>query len=147
MTKKITKRENYEALLTLLPEMLSAELIDEEMDARLAEFLNKEIENLDKRADKAKEYAKKSKAESDALTEMVYDVLMNEERVMTIPEVIEVALAHQADCGATPQKVAYRLNKLVEAGTVTKTTVSVKEEGKATRKVNAYCVSSVEVGE
>lgn len=138
MTKKITKRENYEALLALLPEMLNAELINEEMDARLAEFLNKEIETLDKRAASAKKYAEKSKAKADELAEMVETVLMNENRVMTIPEIVETALAHEANCGATPQKVAYRLTKMVEAGRVAKETVSVKEEGKNARKVNAY---------
>ena len=148
MTKKITKRENYEALLALLPDMLNAELIDEEMDARLADFLNKEIEQLDKRAGKAKEYASKKKAEADALYDMALTVLQNEERAMTIAEVVEVADSHDHSLGATPQKMAYRLNKLVEAGQAVKDTVSVKEEGKATRKVNTYqWIGSAEVEE
>ena len=148
MTKKITKRENYEALLALLPDMLGAELIDEEMDARLADFLNKEIEQLDKRAGKAKEYASKKKAETDALYEMALTVLQNEERAMTIAEVVEVADSHDRSLGATTQKMAYRLNKLVEAGQAVKDTVSVKEEGKAARKVNTYqWIGSAEVEE
>lgn len=138
MTKKITKRENYEALLALLPEMLNAELIDEEMDARLADFLNKEIEQLDKRAGKAKEYASKKKAEADALYDMALTVLQNEERALTISEVVEIANAHESALGATSQKMAYRLNKLVEAGQAVKDSVSIKEEGKAARKVNTY---------
>ena len=138
MTKKITKRENYEALRDLIADAYHNELITAEDSELLDEFLSKEIEQLDKRAGKAKEYASKKKAEADALYDMALTVLQNEERAMTIAEVVEVADSHDHSLGATPQKMAYRLNKLVEAGQAVKDTVSVKEEGKAARKVNTY---------
>ena len=133
-TTKITKRDNYETLLSLLPEMLNANLIDSSMDAQLAEFLNKELENLDKRATNAKKYAAKNKADADALTEQIAAVLALEDRYMTIPEIVDIV--DSADI--TPQKTTYRLNKLVEAGRVEKETTSIKEEGKTARKINVY---------
>lgn len=135
--KKITKRENFETLLTLLPEMLNAGMIDETEDAQLAEFLNKELENLDKRAANAKKYASKKKAEHDELYDCTNTVLNEADTAMTIPEIV-AAVNERWDMDATPQKMTYRLNKLVEDGLATKEQVSIKVEGKPTRKVNAY---------
>ena len=45
---------------------------------------------------------------------------------------------------ATPQKLTYRLNKLVEDGVATKETVSIKVEGKPARRVNAYSAVMIE---
>lgn len=136
--KKITKRENYEMLLTLLPEMLNAGMIDSAEDAQLAEFLNKELENLDKRAANAKKYASKKKAEADSLMELVNSILNEHEGAMTIPEIVAKANELDPEIQATPQKLTYRLNKLVEDGLATKEQVSIKTEGKPARKVNSY---------
>lgn len=138
MTKKITKRENYETLKAVVLNAFDKDYLEGDEANQLVAFIDREIETLDKRAASAKKYAEKNKAKADELAEMVETVLMNENRVMTIPEIVETALAHEANCGATPQKVAYRLTKMVEAGRVAKETVSVKEEGKNARKVNAY---------
>ena len=136
--KKITKRENYEMLLTLLPEMLNAGMIDSAEDAQLAEFLNKELENLDKRAANAKKYASKKKAEADSLMELVNSILNEHEGAMTIPEIVAKANELDPEAQATPQKLTYRLNKLVEDGLAVKNQVSIKTEGKPARKVNSY---------
>lgn len=136
--KKITKRENYEMLLTLLPEMLNAGMIDSAEDAQLAEFLNKELENLDKRAANAKKYASKKKAEADSLMELVNSILNEHEGAMTIPEIVAKANELDPEVQATPQKLTYRLNKLVEDGLAVKEQVSIKTEGKPARKVNSY---------
>lgn len=136
--KKITKRENYETLLALLPEMLNAGMIDSTEDAQLAEFLNKELENLDKRAANAKKYASKKKAEADSLMELVNSILNEHEGAMTIPEIVAKANELDPEAQATPQKLTYRLNKLVEDGLAVKNQVSIKTEGKPARKVNSY---------
>ena len=145
--KKITKRENYETLLSLLPEMLNANLIDSSMDSQLAEFLNKELVALDKRASDAKKYANKKKAQADELTELVNQILNESEGAMTIPEIVAKANELDADVQATPQKLTYRLNKLVEDGLATKEQVSIKTEGKPARKVNAYTAVKFEDAE
>lgn len=143
-TTKITKRDNYNTLLALLPEMLNAGMIDSAEDAQLAEFLNKELENLDKRATNAKKYAAKNKASADALTEAALDVLTEADAYLTIPQIVAAINANGENVDATPQKLTYRLSKLVEAGNVEKETKSIKEEGKTARKVNVYRIKAEE---
>jgi hypothetical protein len=46
--------------------------------------------------------------------------------------------------GATPQKLTYRLTALVKNHDVHKELVTVKEEGKPSRKVNAYRLATDE---
>ena len=139
MEKKITKRANFEALLSLLPDALNHGLIDSAEDARLAEFLNHEIELMDKRAEKAKSYAKNKSAKAgDELADMALEALKEISEVATIADIVEVVNKNHEDAGATSGKLAYRLNKLVEAGLVEKSDVVIKEEGKGSRKVNGY---------
>ena len=78
--EKITKREMFEALAAY------AEATDMEVQigdavvtaADFAAFATKEIEQLDKKAVKAKERAAAKRADGDALTEAVLAVLTNE---------------------------------------------------------------------
>lgn len=133
---KITKRDNYEALLTLV-----AETVEDSAEAtRLTEFINHEIEQLDKRAASAKKYAKKNSKATDELTDAILAVLTVENQ--TIPEIVDAVKAADPESTITPQKATYRLTKLVEAGTIIRETVSVKTEGeKGSRRVNVYKMS------
>ena len=136
---KITKRANFEALLSLLPDALNQGLIDSAEDTRLAEFLNHEIELLDKRTEKAKTYAKNKSAKAgDELADMAMEALKEIGDVATIADIVEVVNKNHENAGATSGKLAYRLNKLVEAGLAEKSDVVIKEEGKGSRKVNGY---------
>lgn len=134
---KFTKRANYEDLLTLIVDAFNANLITEEEDARLAEFLTHEIEQLDKRAASAKKYAKKNSKATDELADAIMGVLTADNQ--TIPEIVDAVKAVDAESAITPQKATYRLTKLVEAGAVIRETVSIKNEGeKGSRRVNVY---------
>lgn len=134
---KFTKRANYEDLLTLIVDAFNANLITEEEDARLAEFLTHEIEQLDKRAASAKKYAKKNSKATDELADAIMYVLTGDNQ--TIPEIVDAVKAVNAESAITPQKATYRLTKLVETGAVIRETVSVKNEGeKGSRRVNVY---------
>lgn len=134
---KFTKRANYEDLLTLIVDAFNANLITEEEDARLAEFLTHEIEQLDKRAASAKKYAKKNSKATDELADAIMGALTAENQ--TIPEIVDAVKAADAESTITPQKATYRLTKLVEAGAIIRETVSVKNEGeKGSRRVNVY---------
>lgn len=134
MTKtKITKRDNFNTLRECVLDHM--DWFDEGEADQLIAFIDKELENLDKRAANAKKYAAKNKASADALTDAVADVLEENQAYMTIPEIVA---AVNADLGPTPQKLTYRLNKLVESGIIEKETTSIKEEGKTTRKINVY---------
>ena len=147
MEKKITKRDNYNSLLSLLPEALNAGLITPEEDARLAEFLNHEVELMDKRAEKAKSYSKaKSEKSADELSVAAQEALKSFEDVASIADIVAAVNAANPELKATAGKLAYRLNKLVEVGVAEKSDITIKEEGKS-RKVNGYKAVAMEVEE
>lgn len=130
---KTTKRDNFATIRTLI----ETSMLDNETQDNLLTFIDHEVELLDKRAASAKKYAKKGTKAQDAMANAIAEALIAAEKPMSIPEIIEVL---DADLSATTQKVTYRLTKMVEAGTVTKTTESVKEDGSKAHKVCFYSV-------
>lgn len=124
--EKITKREMFEALVAY------AESTDMEVQvgettvtaADFAAFATKEIEQLDKKAVKAKERAAAKRAEGDALMDEVLAVLTSEFQTAA-----EVA-AQIEDEDATVAKVSYRLGALVKDGKAVKEDIKVDREGK-----------------
>ena len=124
--EKITKREMYEALVAY------AEATD--MEVQVGEslitatdfvaFATKEIEQLDKKAVKAKERAAAKRAEGDALTEAVLGVLTADFQTAA-----DVA-AQIEDEEATVAKVSYRLGALVKDGKAVKEDIKVDRDGK-----------------
>lgn len=124
--EKITKREMYEALVAY------AEATNMEVEvgetlitaADFVAFATKEIEQLDKKAVKAKERAAAKRAEGDALTEAVLGVLTAD-----LQTAAEVA-AQIEDEEATVAKVSYRLGALVKDGKAVKEDVKVDRDGK-----------------
>lgn len=126
MEKKITKREMFEAI------KIGCETGKWTVsDVEVAEFCNKEIEALDRKAAKAKEIAAKKKSEPDVLSDAIAEVLTDEfELIANIVKKID-------NEDATNGKVQYRLNKLVEAGIAEKSELSVGggEAGRARKLV------------
>lgn len=124
--EKITKREMYEALVAY------AEATDMEVQVGEAvvtatdfvAFATKEIEQLDKKAVKAKERAAAKRAEGDALTDAVLAVLTGEFQTAA-----DVAAQIEAE-DATVAKVSYRLGALVKDGKAVKEDIKVDREGK-----------------
>lgn len=124
--EKITKREMFEALVAY------AESTDMEVQvgettvtaADFAAFATKEIEQLDKKAVKAKERAAAKRAEGDTLMDEVLAVLTSEFQTAA-----EVA-AQIEDEDATVAKISYRLGSLVKSGRVIKEDVKVDRDGK-----------------
>lgn len=124
--EKITKREMFEALVAY------AEATDMEVQVGEAvvtatdfvAFATKEIEQLDKKAVKAKERAAAKRAEGDALTDAVLAVLTGEFQTAA-----DVA-AQIEDEDATVAKVSYRLGALVKDGKAVKEDIKVDREGK-----------------
>lgn len=124
--EKITKREMFEALVAY------AESTDMEVQvgettvtaADFAAFATKEIEQLDKKAVKAKERAAAKRAEGDALMDEVLAVLTSEFQTAA-----EVA-AQIEDEDATVAKISYRLGSLVKSGKAIKEDVKVDRDGK-----------------
>lgn len=134
ITEKFTKKDNFAALRECVLE--HADWFDEGEADRLIEFIDHEVELLTKRAAGAKKYAEKhAKRAEDAMAINLMEVLVANDTLMTIPQIVA---AMNPELQATPQKLTYRLTALVKAHEVVKELVSVKEEGKPTRRVNAY---------
>jgi hypothetical protein len=129
---KITKRDMFMAVR----EAAEAEAIsfsNEELtfDA-LIEWCDKEIASLDRKAETAKTKAAEKKAAGDALRERVYEVLDSEP--MTIAEVTEAI----GDEEVSTNKVAYRLNALVELNMAEKNDAKVTGSDGKTRVVKVF---------
>ena len=128
MTDRITKRDFYTAVITLVTD--GTMTIDKDAFVDIA---TNEIALLDKKAAKAKAKAAEKKAEGDALTDAVKAVLTNDYQTIA-----DVAAQIEGD-DVTVHKVSYRLTTLVDNGVAEKTqiTIPATETSKA-RKVNAY---------
>ena len=122
--KKITKKDNFNAIIEVLTEVGREDLAD---------VIKHEIELLDSKAAKAKATAAKKKTEGDALRDAVQAVLTDE--LQTIKEITEKVEFEGFD--GSQAKVQYRLNALVNAEIAVKEQVSVGE-GEAKRKLMAY---------
>ena len=124
--EKITKREMFEALVAYANACnMDVEINDTAVtSADFVAFATKEIEQLDKKAVKAKERAAAKRAEGDALTEMVLNVLTADFQTAA-----DVA-AQIEDEEATVAKVSYRLGALVKEGKAVKEDIKVDRDGK-----------------
>lgn len=125
--------------MTLRAMVENSNMPNEEMDTLLT-FIDHEVELLAKRSASSAKYAKSKTKANDEMAEHIVTVLTDFAGFMTIADVVEQVNARFAEDAATTQKVTYRLTKLVEAGAVKKDTISVKEEGKASRKICTYCI-------
>lgn len=123
MEKKFTKIEVLEAIKGLFVEGTETEVAEADIIA----FCDKEIENLQKKAVKAKEANAKKKAEGDKLLEDVKAALSDE--FETIPT---IALRVQNE-DATVSKVTYRLGQLEKMGIAEKKEITVDK-----RKLQGY---------
>jgi hypothetical protein len=124
--EKITKREMFEALVAYANACeMDMEINDTAVtSADFVAFATKEIEQLDKKAVKAKERAAAKRAEGDALTEMVLNALTADFQTAA-----DVA-AQIEDEEATVAKVSYRLGALVKEGKAVKEDIKVDRDGK-----------------
>ncbi len=113
-----------------LREMVLATVEDQAQQDELVEFIDKQMETLDKRKAAAADRAAKKKAESDALTDEIFALIGD--KPITVDEIV-VALDNE---DVTRNKVTARLGKLVKAGSIVKETVKV--EG---NKRMAYCLA------
>lgn len=122
MEKKITKRENFESVLEILNNS------NVEYKEELINFVTREIEILDAKAEKAKERAAVRKAEGDALRAAVQAVLTEE--LQTIDAILSQVKGEEL----TKAKITARLTSLVNEN------IAVREEIKTEdgKKVKAY---------
>ena len=125
-TSKITERDIYNAM------------IDGTIDADvMVEFAEKKLAQLDKRNESAKKRAAKKRAESDELTEIIFEKLSDE-----AVDRVAIFEALQADgIETTLGKVTNRLSTLVKEGRANKAKGKAQgEDGKA-HEVTFYTVA------
>lgn len=127
---KITKKDNFNALYDLV----SNAGLDTETETRLHDFIDHEIELINQRAEKSKNYQKAHKASDDAMTDTILEVLRDADAPMTVADIVGKVI------DSTPQKVVYRLGKLFKSDAITKETKSVKVGDGPARKVTFYSV-------
>ena len=119
-TAKKTKSMYFEELR----EMVMTVVTDEEKQNELVEFIDKQIEMLEKRKASAAERAAKKKAESDALTDEIFALIG--EDLITVDEIV-AALDNEE---VTRNKVTARLGKLVKAEKIVKESVKTEDGNK-----------------
>jgi len=106
-----------------LREMVINYVTDVELQDGLLDFIDNEVATLEKRKEAAKVRAEKKKAESDVLTDKIYEILHYD--YITVNDIIEQL--DEEDISAN--KITSRLGKLVKAGRVEKERIKVKEDG------------------
>ena len=131
-TVKITKKAMYATVLDILADAEDRGFVlPEGMDfGGLSDFVNHEIELLDKKAEAADK-----KVAGDALRDRIYGVLSDTE-FKTISEIVK----DLDDADVSPQMVTARLTQLIGLEQVEKDSVTIPAagEGGKSRKVVAY---------
>ena len=128
MTQKITKKDQFVAIIDVLESTSDQEWVKD-----LVDFCNHEIDLLEKKAAKAKEAAAKKKSESDELTEKVASLLTAD--FQTTADIT----AQLDDEDISTHKVSYRLTQLTKAERAVKEEVSIPgKDGAKARKIAAY---------
>lgn len=124
--EKITKVDMFNAIADFIADT------DWERKDEAIEFIEKQIDQLKAKAEKAKSRAEEKKIEGDELREVVYNALTNEPQ--TIDAITDI-VAESFD--VTKAKVTARLTQLVKLGEATKE--QVKVEG---RKIMVYSLAA-----
>jgi hypothetical protein len=114
-TVKKTKAMYFEELR----DMVIANVEDQEKQNEFVEFIDKQLETLEKRKAAAADRAEKKKAESDALTDEIYAVIGDE--LVTVDAIVDALDSEEV----TRNKVTARLGKLVKAEMIVKEAVTI----------------------
>lgn len=122
MEKKITKKEYYAMLKDIVRGDSNSEMTNSQYE--LIKFIDKQIETIETKAEKAKEKAAEKKANGDELREVVQSVLTDE--YQTIDSIVSQIEGEDI----TKAKITARLTSLVKAGLATKSDLRNEETGK-----------------
>lgn len=133
-TKKITKRDQYSVISAILAEAENQgfSLPEGVTFADLNEFVDHEVELLDKKAESAAKRAATKKVEGDALRDRIAGVLTDEYQP------IAAIVAALGDAGVSPQMATPRLKQLCDLGIAVKDQVSVPGVDGKSKKASAY---------
>ena len=136
-TKKMSKKTLYAVTLDILADAEARNFaLPEGVDyGTLSDFLNHEIELLDKKAESAAKRAADKKAAGDDLRDRIYNTLSDSE-FKTIPEIVK----ELNDPDVSAQMVTARLTQLGKINQIEKDSITVpaSADGGKSRKVTAY---------
>ena len=114
MTKKMTKKEMFAVVVEVVENTTS---VPAERKAEMIEFLNHEIELLNKKSSKSGQT--KTQKENETLKEQLLSAFAEMEKPVTISEFQE--LSNEPVAQLTNQKLSALLNQLVKAEKMVKT--------------------------
>lgn len=123
--EKMTKAMYFEVIRGIVEGLDAGAFPDGVGADDVLDFIDRQVELLDKRAAASKERAAKKRAASDELTELIYTMIFEAEDFITADEIVEKI----GDEEVTKNKVTARVSKLVKAGRVVKEQVKL-EDGK-----------------
>ena len=124
--KKLTKKNYFEALAAVVDQMEDVNGIPAQ---EVADFIAKQIDQIDAKASKAKAKAAEKKAEGDELREVVLSVVTDQfQTADAITEQVEGE-------DVTKAKVVARLTSLINAGLVVKDKTKVDKAEKVVYKL------------
>lgn len=126
MEKKITKKEMFAAIRGMVE---NVETVGDIPADEVLAFIDKQVEQIDKKAASAKAKAAEKKVDGDALREQIAAVLTDE------LQTVDAIVAQVEGEDITKSKVVARLTQLLEGGIAVKE--QVKDEA-TNRKVMAY---------
>jgi len=132
LNDKFTKVDNFNELRNYVINSTT----DNATQDRLLSFIDHEIELLNKRSQKSKEYQQEHKVsmDTDYIANRVSDILNNAAEPMSINDIADKI----GESIITPQKIVYRLVKMYKAGNIEKEVRTVKNEGETARKITYY---------
>ena len=116
-TIKVTKKDNFNAILAILA---TAETANKDA---LIEFVNHEIELLDKKANSSKSKPSKTQAENDGIKTAIIEAFEKAETALTITE-FQTKFSDFAEY--SNQKMSALFKQLVDAGILEKTVIKKK---------------------
>lgn len=116
-TVKVTKKDNFNAILAILAKTDSANKAD------LIEFINHEIELLNKKANSSKSKPSKTQAENDGIKTAIVEAFGKAETALTITE-FQTKFTEFADY--SNQKLSALFKQLVDGGILEKTVIKKK---------------------
>lgn len=127
MEKKYTKKDNY----AIIRNMIETTNMNNETQDRLLAFIDHEVELMNQRAEKSKQYQKEHKATNDNMTDAIIETLGETSTAMCVADLTGKII------DATPQKLVYRLGQLFKNGTIVKETQTIKTDS-GSRKITYY---------
>lgn len=141
MANKMTKRDYFEQLKTIVLEDVTEGSLDADQAGELVAFLDGQMEQITAKAEKAKERAAAKQAEPDEIYDSLVRIFENiEDDAWVTAETLAAEIGTIDGEAVSRQKVTARLTKMVRAGMLEKETQTFEK-----RRLTVYRMAHDEV--